>query len=165
MLTFKAWSEDEIGMWVRSVAGQYSLEPGTVRRVIAKVKKGTALFTLTPELLMSSNRADSDGGWRLNAKQANRLVAAVAGLQLQAEGRDLGPAGEAEIQLDLFAYFPKILFPEGCHWPCFTVLSMGYGWPACWCFGSAATWLCNGGSKGIGTPFATECAGNAVLLD
>ena len=60
---------------------------------------------------MSSNRADSDGGWRLNEKQAERLVDAVAGLKQQAEGRDLGPAGDAEIQLDLFAYFPKILVP------------------------------------------------------
>jgi hypothetical protein len=76
-------------------------------KVLSKVKNGKQLFALTKELLLSSTKADNDGGWRLRESQADNLLTAIASLQTQAEGGDIGPAGLATLDLDLYAYFPK----------------------------------------------------------
>ena len=111
---FTRWDETEIQTWVRSVAYENGLEPGTVRKVCARIQRGTALVGLTADLLKSPQ-------WNLRPVQAIALLAAIDKLKATDTTKNWGTTkhepikrflrSPAAIQLDLTAYWPKVLEP------------------------------------------------------
>ena len=111
---FTQWDEEDIPTWVRSIAFQNGLEPGTVRKVCARINRGTQLAVLTQQVLESPN------DWNLRPRQALALLTAIDTLK-EADSKNWGPSkngpfavavrSPTSLHLDLNAYWPKLLEP------------------------------------------------------
>lgn len=112
---------EDIGLWVRSVKHRFQLEPRTVRRVCAHIHTGLQLVRVTPQALVLDV---AHQGLNLTQTQAFNVCKAVSELKKYdkrawpevgdgADGAemDADDTVAATVQLDLTAYWPKVLEP------------------------------------------------------